>query len=1276
VTTDLVGSVIDGWKVVGPLGRGSMGSVYDARRGKRRAALKIVLPESAADDGLPRFRREAKILMGLEHPNVIRCFGVGDHEGQVYLLLEYLGGGSLDDVQEERGRLALPPTIGATRAVLRGLGAIHAKGIVHRDLKPSNLLIDHEGRIKLADFGLARRGDASTALTATGTILGTPYYMAPEQCRGQELDGRTDLYAVGVLIYHLMSGRPPFGGTNPLAILQQHMTADVPDLRDVVRDAPAQLAVAIDRLMAKEPRDRPKTAEDALKLLEGLPEGPLGRGSGRHPNRGSGRRGALQGSSSGRHRALGSSSGRQRALPGGPSRKMRPPPPGAGSQRIRPGMASTRRKGPPPRNGPPQPTPARSAAARPTPAAPPGPRPASAAATPGPAKPLPRLAPSRLFDALVLLLFLLGAAYFADRLALESTEVGLLERAWAGVGRPNAWRDAVTAVRDAAKRVDPYGYVVAGVLGFLLLDRLVARTFRVGLLWRVRLGLRAARLVAQGETHAAAKVYEVLGKRAKGAELLLSHDMPIPAAEMFADAGLHQRQGDALMAAGRKQEALAAYRASGKADARQDAANLGDTSLDSARLLLDQGKVDEAIHVHRRAGRRYHAADLLEKEGRPQEAIRELEAAFAAGGGRDYWHHLGKKGPLESARPALARRIATLHEQADDPAGAAFYYEKAGDLPEAADLYKRLGDHRALARCLLGGVPAQGDLPREKKGRVEGAARALAQAEDPSAIDLFERAGRLEEAAAEARRHGEHARARALFERAGRKADAAAAAEAAADLDEAVRLYEEAGDHRKASALWERLEHFSEAAESARRAGDIERALDLLERGEAHLKRARLLLEHGRRDEALAALGRVPDEDPEVEDAHALRGDIHYKAKRYREAAAAYAQGIPDVIHFREQAPHVVNYSSCLAAMGDLPRAIEVLGLLEGKEFAPPDLAKRRSRLEARARGLSSSSPSASASASGGSASASARSSASASAGASSGGSRANPGDLVGMTLGPYELLRFVGEGSFAWVYEARDTTAPDRLAALKVLKPNLMSGKAPERFTREGRSLAQLRGNQHLIEVFDMGDSNGLYYLALEFVKGPTLKKLIGDEAPFPVPKAARLGVGVLSALEAAHERGVVHRDLKPANVLVDRDSQARVLDFGLARVFDDAAQSASGGYLGTPRYASPEQARGEEVGPAADQYAAALVIYEMLTGKPPFRSKTSLGYLGLHASEAPRPLIDHRKDVPKELADAIMKALEKQPSDRFPSVAAFREVVARFATRRSARGRARRRS
>jgi serine/threonine protein kinase len=270
----LVGTLVDDWKIVKPLGEGAMGTVYEAQRGPHRAAFKIAHAHKLSSDSLERFRREAQILMQIEDPYVVRCFAAGESEGFAYLALEYMEGGTVQGLLERRGPLGVPQAVGLARRVLRGLAAVHRGGILHRDVKPDNVLLDARGRPKLADFGMARHKD-HRRITATGTILGTADYMAPEQFMGDTVDHRADLYATGALLYHLLTGKPPYEGRSSLAVLKKHQDAPIPDPADVVPAAKA-LTPVVKRLMAKKASDRPADADQALKLFEGMTEKALG----------------------------------------------------------------------------------------------------------------------------------------------------------------------------------------------------------------------------------------------------------------------------------------------------------------------------------------------------------------------------------------------------------------------------------------------------------------------------------------------------------------------------------------------------------------------------------------------------------------------------------------------------------------------------------------------------------------------------------------------------------------------------------------------------------------------------------------------------------------------------------------------------------------------------------------------------------------------------------------------------------------------------------------
>jgi eukaryotic-like serine/threonine-protein kinase len=214
------------------------------------------------------------MLMDLDDPNIVKCYHAGESDRFVYLALEFLPGGNLQELLDKRTTLTVPQAVGVTRRVLEGLGAVHRHGIYHRDLKPSNVLLDGQSRPKLADFGLARSA-MNSRITSTGEVLGTVDYMAPEQFESvKKIDGRADLYSVGAMLYHLVTGKPPYKGRSSFAVLEQHRDAPCPDPAAEVPEA-KQLTSVIKRLMAKAPDKRPKDAAAALSLLSGFSEEPL-----------------------------------------------------------------------------------------------------------------------------------------------------------------------------------------------------------------------------------------------------------------------------------------------------------------------------------------------------------------------------------------------------------------------------------------------------------------------------------------------------------------------------------------------------------------------------------------------------------------------------------------------------------------------------------------------------------------------------------------------------------------------------------------------------------------------------------------------------------------------------------------------------------------------------------------------------------------------------------------------------------------------------------------
>lgn len=260
----LVDRLLDGrYAVQARLARGGMASVYLAidTRLDRRVAVKVMHPGLAEDpDFVARFNREARAAAALSHPDVVSVYDQGNDDGHAFLVMEYVAGATLRSVLRSRGRLTPGEALAVMDHVLAALGAAHAAGLVHRDVKPENVLITADGRVKVADFGLAR-AIAGAGLTGTdGALLGTAAYVAPEQVRDGSADARSDVYSAGILLFELLTGRPPYSGDTAVNVAYRHVNEDVPAPSSVVADIPDEIDALVLAATAREPDQRPHDA--------------------------------------------------------------------------------------------------------------------------------------------------------------------------------------------------------------------------------------------------------------------------------------------------------------------------------------------------------------------------------------------------------------------------------------------------------------------------------------------------------------------------------------------------------------------------------------------------------------------------------------------------------------------------------------------------------------------------------------------------------------------------------------------------------------------------------------------------------------------------------------------------------------------------------------------------------------------------------------------------------------------------------------------------------
>ncbi len=265
----LVGQQLDAYRLLDLLGIGGMAAVYRAYEPSmdRHVAIKVLRDHLAGDATFrARFEREVRTLARLEHQHILPVYDVGEHGGRPYLVMRYVEGGTLGDVLA-RSRMGLEQATKLAIQVAEALGYAHRQGVIHRDVKPSNILITPDGDALLTDFGIAKLLAQTLGLTGEGMQLGTPLYMAPEQVQGQTVDGRTDVYALGVVLYEALAGRPPYVAETPMAVALMHVRQPPPPLRQHNRAIPEALEQVLLRALAKQPDDRFQTALEFATAL-------------------------------------------------------------------------------------------------------------------------------------------------------------------------------------------------------------------------------------------------------------------------------------------------------------------------------------------------------------------------------------------------------------------------------------------------------------------------------------------------------------------------------------------------------------------------------------------------------------------------------------------------------------------------------------------------------------------------------------------------------------------------------------------------------------------------------------------------------------------------------------------------------------------------------------------------------------------------------------------------------------------------------------------------
>ena len=512
---------------------------------------------------------------------------------------------------------------------------------------------------------------------------------------------------------------------------------------------------------------------------------------------------------------------------------------------------------------------------------------------------------------------------------------------------------------------------------------------------------------------------------------------------------------------------------------------------------------------------------------------------------------------------------------------AADYFRRANMIPEAAEALRACGEDQAAAQLL-------GEFHRDKD-RPEEAAELLIEAGDfASAGDLFRNLERYE-------------RAGECYERGG-------------DAIQAAEMFRLAGVHDRAAANYERVSHYEEAAECAAAAGNLAQQAEYLVKGGKWIQAGKVLLKAKNHDGAIKVLQQVPAEHGDFRKAAAALGEIFRAKGKHTLAVKKFLHAIGDGELEAGNIDLHYKLATVYEAAGQAREASEIYEKILAADYHYKDVEER---LEV-TRSLAVAQPPVSGSGSSDSLTPSGR-------------------------PGRYRVQGELGRGGMGIVYKAEDTVL-DRPVAFKVLPDALRDNpQALKNFLREAKSAAKLN-HPNIVTVYDAGEQDGRYYIAMEYVDGTTLKEIVRSRGAVAPKGVLHVLLQMCAALHYAHAQKVVHRDIKTANTMWTRDKKAKIMDFGLAKVVEEVRNHTTL-VSGTPYYMSPEQTLGKNVDHRTDLYSLGVTIFELLTGTLPFRE----GNVPYHHVHTPAP--DPRElnpQVPAVLAEAVNACLQKDPADR----------------------------
>jgi tetratricopeptide (TPR) repeat protein len=729
----------------------------------------------------------------------------------------------------------------------------------------------------------------------------------------------------------------------------------------------------------------------------------------------------------------------------------------------------------------------------------------------------------------------------------------------------------------------------------------------------------------------------VLRKKRRHAASLAKREGALAAAEYCFDNGLMEDAANHFIEAEQWVRAAEIRHDEGRYIESAELYMKGERFDAAGRIFAQQEENGRAGDAYFRAGNHGIAAELFEKAG---EHLKAAKAYEESGYSRQAAQAYVKCGNWDQAAVCLEQTI--LEESTGGRGDGVKNPEVQKLVRMAGNLFERAGQlERAEAVLERGACFAEAAEIALRENREEKAVELFLRAKDaPRAADVMTRLGQEEEAArvlAEYHRDlGDDEEAARCYAKAGELLSAGdiyrmleqyekagECYERFGDSAQAAEMFSMAGDRTRAAASYEQAGLYSEAAECASDGGDDAKQAELLAQAGNHLKAGAIHLKARRIDAAIEALQQVPSDHADFAAASAKLGEIFLKRGKHTLAIVKLRHATENVEITQRNVAAFYYLAVALDANGDLSEADEVFERILSFDYNFKDVQERLEKTRANLKKQSDESKA----------------------------TESRPPTKTA-EQGRYKITGKLGKGGMGVVYKATDTVL-DRTVAYKVLPDSLQENpQALKNFLREAKSAAKLN-HPGIVTVYDAGEQDGVFYIAMEYVDGNTLKEIIKHRGKISPGGIVHVLTQMCEALAYAHEQKVVHRDIKTANTMWTRDRKAKIMDFGLAKVIEEVRNHTTV-VSGTPYYMSPEQTLGKNVDHRTDIYSLGVSVFELATGMLPFRE----GNLPYHHVHTPPP--DPREfnaELPPLIANIIARCLEKDPADRYQSAL---EIVA----------------